>query len=937
HSVPSYASTAAATFGRTAKTLPQSITNSALAFFSAAGAQIPQSVPGRHGADLSSPINESFITLSPQLEAQQLRANPRLPFKNAPEEETCLVITNFRILSCTSNNPAHPSRIHVQVPLGSIATMARKDYEITLSLRFDPAQYIVQQQSKESPMILEIVSILRKLIFLNDDVSARFPFRMGQTLLSSPRISGSSGHTTDGSTDAIGRFSRHLWTAEEILTFPYVDEEDMRIQETTPTGGVEGNMVKISAKESMRRTKHLLGWSGGYDIFTEFNRLGSIAHVNSDFGLSPTYPEWFIMPAIFLQQIGESERAAHDQTQGPRNNAFLKQLCNFRSNGRFPLLCWKAPDSGLVIMRSAQPMVGFLGSRGTEDEHYVRLVLSTAAKQHRSPISSQSPLKLCIIDARGYTSAVANGYVGGGHENPGKFSTLKPEVVAVVASHADSSNWHPLIESTGWLNHVAEMLKAASGRDGIVGKLLHDNCSILVLLHSRTDSSTGERKLSTTPDDDDEASSDPWYNPMTRYNRHKNGVRSTSIHKRPKSERFTGPSPKLDSATIPPFSYRMDHPGSEFESGPDTNGDWQNPNRFEYNDYLLLVLARAVNGCSPFGDFMYNNEQERTRNGLRERTVSIWKWIERHRGWFINGDYVPDTLGPMASWKERVLQVQTGGRHLSLWTEYYFNMVPPLFPDPRLALSTVSIEDDIVYHYRTRRRLSPVDHWRSHSFGSTEEYPTFISATMCHAGQRHGHRSPKSPRVPTRTRCGAELIIPPALANLSRPEKRIHDGLVRHVRKARRRKLNRAFTLWKMWAKRRKDERPAREAGFVVTDEHLEECSSESTPDRKLKLDKPVLIVVNAKKGLKEEIGKVMEETPPFFGDHELVFETRSSEDEEQGTDDPDPDLHQMGGVWTEDDGMDRVLFVSDLADALDDPMYLDRVDSVEDDTFIAL
>lgn len=44
-----------------------------------------------------------------------------------------------------------------------------------------------------------------------------------------------------------------------------------------------------------------------------------------------------------------------------------------------------------------------------------------------------------------------------------------------------ASNWHALIESTGWLTHVADLLKAAGGRDGIVGRMLQDNDSVLVV------------------------------------------------------------------------------------------------------------------------------------------------------------------------------------------------------------------------------------------------------------------------------------------------------------------------------------------------------------------------------------------------------------------------------------------------------------------------
>jgi hypothetical protein len=41
----------------------------------------------------------------------------------------------------------------------------------------------------------------------------------------------------------------------------------------------------------------------------------------------------------------------------------MKQLVAFRSNRRFPIVCWRSPKTGHVLMRSSQPMVGFLGAR----------------------------------------------------------------------------------------------------------------------------------------------------------------------------------------------------------------------------------------------------------------------------------------------------------------------------------------------------------------------------------------------------------------------------------------------------------------------------------------------------------------------------------------------------------------------------------------------
>lgn len=110
----------------------------------------------------------------------------------------------------------------------------------------------------------------------------------------------------------------------------------------------------------------------------------SVATVNADFELSPTYPKRFIMPTSFLKQGGSSPLTEHTvksisqtssrysgsrqdispnmaRSYGP--NACIKELASFRSSKRFPIVCWRSPANGLVLMRSSQPMVGFLGAR----------------------------------------------------------------------------------------------------------------------------------------------------------------------------------------------------------------------------------------------------------------------------------------------------------------------------------------------------------------------------------------------------------------------------------------------------------------------------------------------------------------------------------------------------------------------------------------------
>ncbi len=54
-------------------------------------------------------------------------------------------------------------------------------------------------------------------------------------------------------------------------------------------------------------------------------------------------------------------------------------------------------------------------------------------------------------------------------------------LLKAISTQADSPNWYTVLESTGWLSHVSDLLKAAAGRDGIVEKMVGAQSSVLVV------------------------------------------------------------------------------------------------------------------------------------------------------------------------------------------------------------------------------------------------------------------------------------------------------------------------------------------------------------------------------------------------------------------------------------------------------------------------
>ncbi|KAK3846351.1 MAG: protein-tyrosine phosphatase-like protein [Linnemannia gamsii] len=692
-------------------------------------------------------------------------------------------------------------------------------------------------------------------------------------------------------------------------------------------------------------------------------------------------------------------------------------------------------------MRSAQPMVGLLGARGPEDELYIRTVLNTACREHQLLHGNKITPRLCIMDARPFKAAFGNGFQGGGRENPDHYpnasiSFMSLDNIHVIASshqallkavttHADSPNWYSVIESTGWLNHVAGVLKAVAGRDGVLGKMLEDQSSILVhctdgwdrttqmvslaqiLLdpyyrtihglrvliekewiscghpfHSRTEVVPGQKK-SNTPTMEEE-STESWKSSLNTIHSSPNGAKESVSYSRKFLNRVYGEQDsRLDLKPIPPFSYHLEipqqqqqqqeyppkqgsasfyanYPPAEPMSSSQTQGSpafsdqgtpqqrhqtstpinaqtvpispspvfllfltcvhhivQQHPNQFEFNDYLLLVLARAASGLSPFGDFLFNSERERVQEKLRERSPSIWKWIQRNRGWFTNRDFIPESTpqdsSVASSWRERVLQVQTGGRYTTLWSEYYFNTTPAWFPDTRTVLSTP------LYLFGKKEREAQLmarqqagnlpGLWYSSRYDQAQLQ---MLASLGPSPQQHSRPPPSSLGHAAAARVAT---IPPGLALLRAHEMYTYYMLAQHLRAKRRRLVERALAGWREWLKGRKEAKSAQDIGWILSsvsgessqedaaldhnrdegdsgededDNGQERGKAGSTKQKSKKRSGPVrrtppeLKIVAARKGIQTEMERVME-GGPFFGEGPVKHEVETDSEDEEG------------------------------------------------------
>lgn len=94
----------------------------------------------------------------------------------------------------------------------------------------------------------------------------------------------------------------------------------------------------------------------------------------------------------------------------------------------------------------------------------------------------------------------------------------------------------------------------------------------------------------------------------------------------------------------------------------------QFPSAFEFNENFLITILDHLYSCL-FGTFLCNSEKERHKEDLKNKTVSLWSYINTNIQKFINPLYSTTSshhvLFPVASLKKMLL-----------WTSYYCRWNP---------------------------------------------------------------------------------------------------------------------------------------------------------------------------------------------------------------------------------------------------------------------
>ncbi|NWI34621.1 MTMR9 protein, partial [Sula dactylatra] len=332
----------------------------------------------------------------------------------------------------------------------------------------------------------------------------------------------------------------------------------------------------------------------------EFELLSSVTDewrlscINKEFSVCPSYPPVVIVP-----------KSVDDEA--------LRKVAMFRHGSRFPVLSYYHKKNGMVMMRSSQPLTGTNGRRCKEDEKLINATLRPGKRGY-------------IIDTRSLNVAQQARAKGGGFEQEAhypqwrrihkcieRFNILQESLIKLVEACNDQSHnmdrWLSKLEASNWLTHVKEILTAACLAAQCIDR---EGASVLVHGTEGTDSTLQVTSLAQIILD-----------PSCRTIR---GFESLVVREwlqagHPFQQRCaqSAYSNSKQKWEAPVFLLFLDCVWQILR---------QFPCSFEFNEQFLIMLFEHAY-ASQFGTFLGNNENERSKLKLSQKTMSLWSWVNR--------------------------------------------------------------------------------------------------------------------------------------------------------------------------------------------------------------------------------------------------------------------------------------------------------------------
>eukprot|EP00941_MAST-03F_sp_MAST-3F-sp1_P001599 g1599.t1 len=408
-----------------------------------------------------------------------------------------------------------------------------------------------------------------------------------------------------------------------------------------------------------------------YDFSAECKRLGVISSqspferslCNTNFRMSPTYPEDLLRPRKFTE-------------------ASMWQVAAFRSKARLPAFTWCFPKlpQGPSLWRCSQPKVGIgvMGSGGNrcrEDEMFLACIRTANKMSQRLLIAD------CRSKAAAYGNAALKGYgvenisnysncsirylgIGNIHKMRSSLASLGNLLQSTPSSGTDLS-WLKAVEETEWPYHVRNVL---SGAISVAKTMYLQQEAVVVHCSDGWDRTAQVCSLV-------QMLLDPYCRTLEGF--------LTLIQKEWLSFGY-----KFQDRTghaLKPQSEHSQECSPVFLQFLDCTWQLLNqyPKCFEFNGELLVFIAHHLYSCA-FGTFLGNNIQERRELGLH-KTPCLWTEIvsTNRRKSFLNPFYTI-TGGTRENGKEKDLFGEPDGstvllpyrstvvRNYTLWSDYFY-------------------------------------------------------------------------------------------------------------------------------------------------------------------------------------------------------------------------------------------------------------------------
>ncbi|XP_007452179.1 PREDICTED: myotubularin-related protein 1 isoform X1 [Lipotes vexillifer] len=385
------------------------------------------------------------------------------------------------------------------------------------------------------------------------------------------------------------------------------------------------------------------GWKI-YDPVSEYKRQGlpneswKISKVNSNYELCDTYPAIIVVPT----SVKDDD---------------LSKVAAFRAKGRIPVLSWIHPESQATITRCSQPLVGPNDKRCKEDEKHLQTIMDANAQAH----------KLIIFDARQNKVASTNKAKGGGYESESAYPNAELVFLEIHNIHVmreslrklkeiaypaiDEARWLSHVDGTHWLEYIRMLL---AGAVRIADKIESGKTSVVVHCSDGWDRTSQLTSLAMLM-------LDSYYRTIKGF--------EALIEKEWISfgHRFAlrvghGNDNHADADRSPIFLQFIDCVWQMTR---------QFPSAFEFNELFLITILDHLYSCL-FGTFLCNSEQQRLKEDVYTKTISLWSYINSQLDEFSNPFFV--------NYENHVLYPVTSLSHLELWVNYYVRWNPRMRP-----------------------------------------------------------------------------------------------------------------------------------------------------------------------------------------------------------------------------------------------------------------